>query len=200
MSIWLRVRRALERLKRFLIPVRLVKVYVYELVAYGRVIPPVMKPRAKRETLLEWECVFDEFRTLVYPQTEVERRYKEDIEKDLVPKLEEEILAGRKLTYQYPVKIDKLLKLPLARFFKEWLKMQKEIGKDKIIWSGVCKLELVGVSAELKEIVEVEEDIFKRKMKIWQGRVVDDYRFGMIRPYEDEPFDVWYGEWEHDIV
>jgi len=204
--IFEKVKRFFRRLKRFLIPPRLVRVYIYEFTAYGVVKPftkttrDLMRRVYKENTLIHWECVFDEFVTLVPTSEEVERRYYDDVEKDLVPYLNTLVISGRRLTYRDLVDGRVLLKMPLARYFKEWVKRQIEMGRIMVPWQGVCKLELKGVSATLKEIVEVEEREFRERMRILQGKVIDDFRFGLIRPDETEPFDIIYDRWTHDIA
>ena len=201
-----RIKRFFRRVGRLVLPPAFVRVYVYEFVVYGVVYSftdrtrMLIKKRYNERTLIQWECVFDEFLTLIPNSDEVERRYLPDVERELIPKLNSIVIANRMLTYQDEVSAEALLRLPLARYFKEWVRRQIEMGKTSVVWSGVCKLELRGVSAKLKEIIEVEEEEYKRRISLTAGKVIDEFRFGLIRPEEAEPFDVVHDTWEHEIV
>jgi len=199
------IRRALKRVALRIFPKRLVRVYVYELVVYGVVLPykedtrKSMRKVYDERTLLQWECKFDEFVTLISDHTEVEERYRDDIVNDLLPKLQLHMVENKMTTYQDAIRADLLLKLPLGRFFKQWVREQIAKGNLLVKVQGVGTLSIRGVSATPKEIVEVDYNEAKKRINATGGRVVDYYEFSLIRPDEIEPYASYRGEWEHDI-
>lgn len=199
------IRRALKRVALRIFPRRLVRVYVYELVVYGVVLPykedtrKSMRKVYDERTLLQWECKFDEFVTLISDHTEVEERYWDDIVNDLLPKLQLHMVENKMTTYQDAIRADLLLKLPLGRFFKQWVREQIAKGNLLVKVQGVGTLSIRGVSATPKEIVEVDYNEAKKRINATGGRVVDYYEFSLIRPDEIEPYASYRGEWEHDI-
>jgi len=222
------IRRALKRVALRIFPKRLVRVYVYELVVYGVVLPykedtrKSMRKVYDERTLLQWECKFDEFVTLISDHTEVEERYQweckfdefvtlisdhteveerywDDIVNDLLPKLQLHMVENKMTTYQDAIRADLLLKLPLGRFFKQWVREQIAKGNLLVKVQGVGTLSIRGVSATPKEIVEVDYNEAKKRINATGGRVVDYYEFSLIRPDEIEPYASYRGEWEHDI-
>lgn len=199
------IRRALKRVALRIFPRRLVRVYVYELVVYGVVLPykedtrKSMRKVYDERTLLQWECKFDEFVTLISDHTEVEERYWDDIVNDLLPKLQLHMVENKMTTYQDTIRADLLLRLPLGRFFKQWVREQVAKGNLLVKVQGVGTLSIRGVSATPKEIVEVDYNEAKRRIDATGGRVVDYYEFSLIRPDEIEPYASYRGEWTHDI-
>ena len=199
------IRRALKRVALRIFPRRLVRVYVYELVVYGVVLPykedtrKSMRKVYDERTLLQWECKFDEFVTLISDHTEVEERYWDDIVNDLLPKLQLHMVENKMTTYQDAIRADLLLKLPLGRFFKQWVREQIAKGNLLVKVQGVGTLSIRGVSATPKEIVEVDYNEAKRRIDATGGKVVDYYEFSLIRPDEIEPYASYRGEWTHDI-
>jgi len=199
------IRRALKRVALRIFPKRLVRVYVYELVVYGVVLPykedtrKSMRKVYDERTLLQWECKFDEFVTLISDHTEVEERYWDDIVNDLLPKLQLHMVENKMTTYQDAIRADLLLKLPLGRFFKQWVREQIAKGNLLVKVQGVGTLSIRGVSATPKEIVEVDYNEAKRRIDATGGKVVDYYEFSLIRPDEIEPYASYRGEWTHDI-
>ena len=199
------IRRALKRVALRIFPKRLVRVYVYELVVYGVVLPykedtrKSMRKVYDERTLLQWECKFDEFVTLISDHTEVEERYWDDIVNDLLPKLQLHMVENKMTTYQDTIRADLLLKLPLGRFFKQWVREQIAKGNLLVKVQGVGTLSIRGVSATPKEIVEVDYNEAKRRIDATGGKVVDYYEFSLIRPDEIEPYASYRGEWTHDI-
>ena len=199
------IRRALKRVALRIFPRRLVRVYVYELVIYGVVLPykedtrKSMRKVYDERTLLQWECKFDEFVTLISDHTEVEERYWDDIVNDLLPKLQLHMVENKMTTYQDTIRADLLLKLPLGRFFKQWVREQIAKGNLLVKVQGVGTLSIRGVSATPKEIVEVDYNEAKRRIDATGGKVVDYYEFSLIRPDEIEPYASYRGEWTHDI-
>ena len=199
------IRRALKRVALRIFPRRLVRVYVYELVVYGVVLPykedtrKSMRKVYDERTLLQWECKFDEFVTLISDHTEVEERYWDDIVNDLLPKLQLHMVENKMTTYQDTIRADLLLRLPLGRFFKQWVREQVAKGNLLVKVQGVGTLSIRGVSATPKEIVEVDYNEAKRRIDATGGRVVDYYEFSLIRPDGIEPYASYRGEWTHDI-
>jgi len=199
------IRRALKRVALRIFPRRLVRVYVYELVIYGVVLPykedtrKSMRKVYDERTLLQWECKFDEFVTLISDHTEVEERYWDDIVNDLLPKLQLHMVENKMTTYQDTIRADLLLRLPLGRFFKQWVREQIAKGNLLVKVQGVGTLSIRGVSATPKEIVEVDYNEAKRRIDATGGKVVDYYEFSLIRPDEIEPYASYRGEWTHDI-
>ena len=199
------IRRALKRVALRIFPRRLVRVYVYELVVYGVVLPykedtrKSMRKVYDERTLLQWECKFDEFVTLISDHTEVEERYWDDIVNDLLPKLQLHMVENKMTTYQDTIRADLLLRLPLGRFFKQWVREQIAKGNLLVKVQGVGTLSIRGVSATPKEIVEVDYNEAKRRIDATGGKVVDYYEFSLIRPDEIEPYASYRGEWTHDI-
>ena len=195
-----KLRRIFRKIVRIIKPPAMRNIYVYELVISGVIYPFTDRTRLEKNlrysdaTCLQWEVVFDEFCTLLRDPREVEVRYRPDIVSDLLPRLEGEMIARNLTTYSDEVKAELLLKLPLAPYFKEWIREQIEKGKYMIKVHGVGRLSLRDISAKLKEIVSVEE------RKLVFGRITDEYEFRIIRPDEIKPYATIFGEWEHDII
>jgi len=192
------LRRAIRRIARIVKPAVYAKYYIYELVVSGVVLPFTDDTRKSRKlryddsTLLQWECTFEEFTTMISDPTAVERRYVDDIKNGLLPLINAKMIDNKLVTYRDEVEAEILLRMPLSAYFKEWVRKQLEQGKLKVPVTGVGKLEVRDISATLKEVVEVEQDRMIR-----YGVVSDEFEFVILRPEDGSEVTKIYGQWEH---
>jgi hypothetical protein len=194
------LRRVREAIARRIMPPKVVTVYSYVVRASGYAEPPremQRKKRYKRETLIQFELSFEEspyFRTLTADHKEAEKTFGDAL-KDLVA--DQEIVAFRKRAiYASLIKAEEIPEETLQSYLrgasveeKTRYKEEKKIFMPK----GKSTFVVTAIDFEPIEMIEVPED------RIPERRASDIFYFKLYRPNEEEEFDLWRGEWIHDL-
>lgn len=179
-----------------------VRIYFYVVRVSGYTIPPHDVRRKTRgrynpKTPIQWEMSFEDrpfFRTTI-------ANYKEAIEKHepelraLVREQEKKAIEHFAFKPTIPIPSDQLSQSTINNFLLICSKNQEdEYNKTGDIFiCGQPEFVISAIDFEPADFADVP------RSRIREFKATDIYTFKLIRPEEDEAYQDWKGEWEHDL-
>lgn len=201
--------RLVRNIRRRLGLIQIVRIYMYVVRISGEVIPPEgtqKKKTYKRESLIQWELSFEEepyFRTITPDLRLAEQRFKTEIE-ELVKAQETKVaqMGVRKSPFRWFETIPR--EAASQRQIDDFMKVATKEDQENFEKTGQINIAArpnfsitTEVNFEPADMKPNYFDVDSDRLKMM--RSIDSFIFKVFRPNEEESYDSWGGELEHEL-